>query len=32
MFEAESKEQEAESTKAVSLALARYNYVKERTK
>ena len=32
MFEAESKEQEAESRKAVSLALARYNYVKERTK
>lgn len=32
MFEAESKEQEAESRKAVSLALARYNYFKERTK
>lgn len=32
MFEAESKEQEAESRKAVSLALAKYNYVKERNK
>ena len=30
MFDAESKEQEAESRKAVSLALARYNYAKER--
>ena len=32
MFEAESKEQEAESRKAVSLALARYNYIKERNR
>ncbi len=32
MFDAESKEQEAESRKAVSLALAKYNYIKERNR